>query len=158
MVVRHVSAPQYIGEEVHCVCKRFFPHTQSTRAAAELRAKVSVIVKKMLQWYLTTLCNLYSGLPKFSYDSGSNDSAIFSYLSVSSCFVQLFPLPLAVFTVPFHNQQTLPALPTALCAGCFPENMALSKEQHVAWVRAEGLVLLADSTEVLPTHPRGISW
>lgn len=82
MVVRHVTAPQYIGEEVHCVCKRFCPHTQNTRAAAELRAKINVIVKKMLRWYLTTLCNLYSGLPKFSYDSGSNDSAIFGYLSV----------------------------------------------------------------------------
>lgn len=65
------------------------------------------------------------------------------YLSIFSCFVQLFPLSLAVFTVPFHNQWTLPALPTALRAGCSPENMALSKEQHVAWVRAKGLVLLA---------------
>lgn len=82
MVARHIPAPQYTGEEVHHVCKRFCPRTQNTRAAGQLRAKINAVTKKILQWYLTTLCNLYSDWPKFSYDSGSNDSAIFGYLSV----------------------------------------------------------------------------
>lgn len=82
MVVRHIPAPQHTGEEVHCVCKRFCSHTQNPRPASELRAKINVIVKKMLQWYLATLCNLYSDQPKFSCVSGSNDSAGFGYLSV----------------------------------------------------------------------------
>lgn len=82
MVVRHIPAPQYIREEVHCVCKRLCHHTQNPKAASELRAKINVTVKEMLQWYLTTLCNLYSDQPKFSCDSGSSDSAIFGYLSV----------------------------------------------------------------------------
>lgn len=36
----------------------------------------------MPQWHLTTLCNLYTDQPNFTYDFGSNGSAIFGYLSV----------------------------------------------------------------------------
>lgn len=64
-----------------------------------------------------------------------------------------------VYTLLSSSMETaLPALPAVLRAGCSPENPALSNVQHVAWVRAEGSVLLADSSALFPTSLRGISW
>lgn len=84
MVVRPIPAPQHMGEEEPCACMKSPPciKKKTIRTTAELSDKINVSGSKTPQRYLTTLCNLYTGQPKFTYDFGSNSSAIFGYLSV----------------------------------------------------------------------------
>lgn len=65
----------------------------------------------------------------------------------------------SVYTPLSSSMETVvPALPAVLWAGHPPENVALSNEEDVAWVRVEGLVPLADSSALFPTRLGGMSW
>lgn len=86
-----------------------------------------------------SLCNLYSDQPKFSYDAGSNDSAIFSYLSVC-IFLLVLCTALSLISSCVYSPlpESMENTSAAHCPLCWPISQKHSIGQWTAGGLGEG--------------------